>query len=155
MTETKVCVECSVILPLSCFQFDKRWGKHISKCRNCINALRHSKELDPDFWTRARSMERKWRVANAERHKSNYKQWYSRNREKALARVEEWRAKNKDKARAASKKYSVKARNGLAESYVTRCLRIPLSRAPKELIEAKREHIKLIRLCRELTTSTN
>jgi hypothetical protein len=99
------------------------------------------------------------RLKNRERNKK-YRQ---KNKEKILVRQREWNrekqserhlTRNKDEMKKYRKKWADKnnkiIRENLSNSYVAYSLRMKVLEVPPELLELKREQLRLTRLTREL-----
>jgi hypothetical protein len=94
-----------------------------------------------------RATEKARREANPEKSRAAEKAWREVNPEKVRARIYAWREANPEKVRASSKHIS----DTLTDSYIARNLHLSVAECPPELIEMKREQLKMARTVRELT----
>lgn len=93
--------------------------------------------------------------------KERAKKWYADNTDRALQNIEAWRREHPDNVRNARRKWDEKNQDrrsagerrrsrDLTDGYVAGQLRIPLSALPTDLIETKREQIRIVRLLKNL-----
>ena len=100
---------------------------------------------------------RKWRTDNPERareiDRKARRKWRAKNPEKMRELAHKWRAKNLERARELDRNLQHKWSAELSDSYVSNRLTerttLRASDIPAELIEAKRVHIKTLRLLKE------
>ena len=106
---------------------------------------------------------RKYYQANKKKIKEREAQYYQANKEKFAVYSKQYRQDNRERVKEGNKRYQLankekiaaynkKYRDGLEDGYVKTVLR--LTNAPKSLIEAKRIHIKCLRLIKELQDGT-
>ena len=98
-----------------------------------------------------RSRKAAWRAANPEREKDRNAAYRAANPQKERDRAVVWSAANRDKRCA----YAAKAVANLRDDYVARVIGLPVREVPPELINLKREQIRLHRLARELEQALN
>ena len=172
MTQTKVCSKCGVekevggFSPLKNAKDGFRWN-----CRECERAKNKAwREANQEkvraknkAWReanreKARAKSKAWREANPEEHRAKNKAWREANPEKARAKSKAWAEANPEKVRARVKAWAeanpdkVRAKNKagrdeLRDSYVKH--KLGVSTAPSELIELKREQLKMHRLTKQ------
>jgi len=108
-----------------------------------------------------RARAKAWYAANPERARENNTAWCAANLEKKRESNTAWRAANPEKHRACSLVWSrehpedvirqtSKAREDLAPSYVAFVLQMSVKDVTPELLELKREQLRLTRIAREL-----
>lgn len=170
----RTCSRCKETKPSDAFgRLAGGLNSNCKACRKVITAAyRESVRNDPAAIDRKRARDRAWyatnsekvrersraaRQANPEREKAardaQYEKHKERRREQRRERSREYRSRNLAAIRARQRE----ARNSLADHIVVADLSInkPASfrrLIPQSLIEAKREHIKLQRLIKEMTT---
>ena len=127
MTQTKVCSKCGV---------EKEVGEFLP-LKNAKDGLRgYCRECE-------RAKNKAWAEANPDKVRAKTKAWREANPEKVRARVKAWAEANPDKVRAKNKA----GRDELRDSYVKH--KLGVSTAPSELIELKREQLKMHRLTKQ------
>ena len=90
-----------------------------------------------------------WRKRNPEKVRERNRRYRRRNSEKDTTTTYLWRTRNIERVRKTDRKKSKKAVSVLTNSYIASILGISVKYLSKELIEAKREHMKLNRLLKE------
>lgn len=117
---------------------------------------------DPNFRKRRRERSNAWYLRNKQKHLEASRKWKRRNPErvrasnlrcktKAIERYRKWKALNRDRVKMAKRIYVEKATPG----YLSQITGIPLKFLPPAFIAAKREHLKLKRLLKELNLCHN
>lgn len=153
----KTCATCKTKKPLT--EFGKHGSRLRSACKACHSAAQRAYASANRQTTNAKKAE--WRTANPENMKSYRDKWLSANadavRAANAARGSARYAKNLDLSRAASRQAAAKRRAELKDSYITQLLVgshsfLPRTAIPQILLEVKREHIKLLRLIKDMTT---
>ena len=90
-----------------------------------------------------------WNKRNSEKVKEWARRYRKRNRERVNATALLWVKRNIEKSREIRRKSGNKVCASLTNSYIATVLGIGVKYLPKELIEAKREQLKLVRLLKE------
>jgi len=98
-----------------------------------------------------RAIQAKYRAENLEKVRARDAKYYAKyraeNPEKVRARDAKYRAENVEKERANYAKYYA----SMTDGYVAAKLGFPVKKVPPQLIELKREHLRLVRLLKEKT----
>lgn len=161
-TTEKKCSKCGEVKKLSEFgKNNNRKDGLQSKCKVCVLAykkdnkdkinicaenyrkankdkIKHIRDLNKD---KMKAYSKVWRDNNKKKKASDAKLWYSNNKDKI-------KRKNKENATIVKNRDRYKAES-LTDAYVSHQFNIPVSRCPKELIEAKRDQILLHRKLNE------
>lgn len=88
-------------------------------------------------------------LANRESDLERSRQHYLNNKERYYAQGREWRTANLYRNRKTQCVNAKRYRDELADSYIKRLINIPTSQIQNELIEAKRAHLKIVRIIKE------
>jgi|GEM_PF-6147958 len=149
---------------------------HSKICAHCgMEFSPHKQSNNTNRFCSRRCKKRNYRIINRDRVNALKKLSYLRNKAHVLsarmryykshkkachASAYQWRKRNPEKAKEIVRRASAKLVSELRDSYVVQKLRGGTTTRfvfPPELIEAKRQHIKLLRLCKQndRTTSTN
>lgn len=70
---------------------------------------------------------------------------YKENKEKYCSKARKWVEENRKKKNSWQRIYYKKLRDEVSDVYISKLIGIPLSEAPKKLIELKRIQIKILR----------
>lgn len=167
MEQIKICSKCKASLPIHQFSKNKSSRDGLQgRCVRCHRAaVKACNAANPE---RSRAAARAWVQANPERAKAQRAAYYlnnksrlralqsareKNNRPKYSAIRKNWALAHIDRARAisnkAAKKASANLTNSVVANYLVRGTSMRPSDVPKELIEAKREQWKLVRLIKE------
>ena len=85
----------------------------------------------------------------AARDRERHRIYRAKNREKTKAATYLSRKRNPEKYREIAHRAAKNGRAALNNTYIANALKISIKYLPKELIEAKREQLKLVRLLKE------
>lgn len=129
-TETKKCTKCGEVKAMSQFHKDRyRFDGVNSICKECI------KEKTSSYYKKNKEKQKervlKWRLENKEAYSESQRKW----KEKNIGKENE-RKRN--------------AGFDLKDSYIVGTLRIPAKDCTPELIELKREQLRIQRLTKQL-----
>ena len=89
-----------------------------------------------------RERSRVWRAANPEKVRERKRADWEANREKRLEKYRAWAEANPEKVRS--------AREECKDSYIALLLGLPVSKVPRDLLEAKREQVLTHRCIKQL-----
>lgn len=130
MSETKKCTKCGEVKELAEFSPAKDRKPSVSSwCKKCLSNYGKDRRLaDID---KARAIDRKCRIKNAEARRDYARAIKEKNREKYLD----------------NRKWE---RDKLSDVYVLSKLAIPVAECPPELIELKREQLRIHRIIKQL-----
>ena len=161
--ETKQCSTCKAVKSIECFYKHKQTKDGIrGQCISCVakyNKANGSKNAKKYYISNIEIIKQKAKL-NAEANLIRLKNWRRRNPEKV--RMQKRRAYNSTitiesrfaRYRDVQKKSFKKRKDNLTESYVKQCIKqqdkILFSEIPEELVELKREKIRLHRIIKEL-----
>jgi len=109
-----------------------------------------TKEQESAWMEKESARKKAWRELNLEKLSASQKAYREENREKVLAKNKAYREENREKVLASKKADHIANRKALKDPYIAHLLRMKRSEAPPELLELKREQIRLTRLTREL-----
>jgi hypothetical protein len=149
--ETKQCTGCNETKHIVEYKFRPDRGNYYTKCKKCMNMVNNLNyhrrmEMDTEF--------RKKAVKNAiKMHKQRmlkdveYALAYNK---KGIERIKKWEKENSHKIALISKNKQKRARKELLNHYVAQqitrnCLELTNKEIPQELIELKRNQLKLHR----------
>lgn len=136
MEPLKTCSKCGKQLPFSFF-YKKAPGKLFKCCKSC--ELERQKVYRTVYKTKYNEDRRKYRQAHAENER---------------ARVRTWRNNNPEKNNAKQRRYYAELRDFYIRTQIFRDKQIqPRANIPQELIEAKREQLKMYRATKQLITT--
>jgi hypothetical protein len=93
---------------------------------------------------------KKYRLVNKVKIKKNALDYYHRNKTLCDLKNKKWKKNNAEKYRASIAKWDAKKRLHLYDAYIRKLLNLNKEGAPKELVEVKREQLKLYRLLKEM-----
>jgi hypothetical protein len=171
----KQCTKCAARKPVS--DFYHRDGRPIGPCKVCVIAKTRAWELANR--ARKNALSRKWKAAhreyahayycaNKEKQRLQARAWKVRNGAKVLAaqagyrrrhkaalreKAYAWRAKNPESVRATKRRCARNETKNLSSSYVRKLLvyrwALRPDEVPRELIDLKRETMKIKRLLKE------
>jgi hypothetical protein len=135
----KTCTKCNEPKPEKCFAFRKDRGMHYSICRECFNAHARSK-YDP---LKGRAACKAYRERYPEKAKAKNDR---RDPEVLRQSSKRWHEKNP----GAGREQQRKARNEVSKWYAAKTLGLRATDVPAEFLEAKRQHLLLVRAIKEL-----
>lgn len=142
----KTCKKCLQPKALACFYSCKgnNDGLH-GACKACMGATNKQWRVEN------KDAVRKYKRENHERILQRDREWVAKNIEKVREVARAWCAANPEKIN----QYHSARRDTLGRSYVIRIIAgrnsgLKANQIPRELIEVKREHLRLVRLLREL-----
>ena len=95
MNDTRQCVKCGEIRPLTAFNFRKDSQTYRRDCKVCRKARR--REQYENNKERVAAQAKEWRLANSEQFKKRQAQYYQENKEAFRKRTNKWRSENKEK----------------------------------------------------------
>lgn len=181
--DTKACTRCGQVKALTEFRRNAaaKDGRE-SQCRSC-RATYYAANVDKykarkKAWA-ALNREavaaylKRWREANADAHKAKAKIYREAHADEKnakrkiylkanpdaknakVAKDKIYRETNRHALKVKAKRFNDRAVNTLAPGYVAKCLGIPLSNIPAELLQMKREQITLRRLARQLRRASD
>ena len=132
--ETKRCTKCGEVKALSGFPKEKKYkGGYRPRCKECRNEVH-----------------RAWAAKNRAKQAESHRRWSSANKEKLKRYRSEYAAKNPGKNREKAKKWFARNIERVPDHYCAKLVRMPVSKMPHELLEFKREQIKMHRLLKEV-----
>ncbi len=154
MTE-KRCSKCGEVKGVDCFSRDKNKKDGLQcHCRKCRveNARRYrekniEKVAEKNRRYREENREKlaeyalRYREENPEKMAEANRRYYEENREKLAEKNRRFREENREKLA----EYARMQIGLITDSYVARVMKIPTAEAPPDLIEAKRQQLKLKR----------
>jgi len=95
-----------------------------------------------------------WIKNNPEKNKINKSNYYKKHKDQCGRKQKEWKDRNKLKVIALSRKHEKNKSQNLTDSYIRKKCRQNTILRPEDIspewIDAKREHLKLIRLLRDV-----
>lgn len=160
----KVCRKCKEEKPLTEFHVDKSHSDgRANYCKACYKSVRAAWRIAN--LEKVKSMKAAWYVANKDKVKAKCAARYAANPEKDKARSAAWRVANPEKAKACSKSWRIanpekaKANDKLtnksnmeriSDCYIARVVKLPVATLPQELINMKREQLKMYRATKQL-----
>jgi hypothetical protein len=181
--ESKTCRRCGEVKALT--QYNRRASAkdgRESACRSC-RAAYYAANADKckernKRWVAANreavaAYLKRWRQANADAHKTKQKIYREAHADEKNAKQKIrldanpdaknaraakqaiYRDTNRRDLAAKAKRHNKIAVNTLAPGYVAKCLGLPLSRTPAELLQLKREQLTLCRLARQLKRASD
>ena len=112
------------------------------ECKTCVKVRNRAYVVANREKTQA--LQKTWREAHREKAKCYHKVWREANREKLRGSQRAWKEANREKF----KHYQRTWLEAASDTYVKQLLR--LKDAPAELIEAKREQLKMYRAVKQL-----
>ena len=143
----KVCTKCGVLRPVEEFHKHKLCkGGRTTHCKYCVTAS--TKAWVNANKEKAAAHRKAWREANKETLAASHKAWATANKERVSSNLKAWRAANKEKTAGYSRAAQARYMGELHDLYVKRLLKVK-SPTP-ELIELKREQLKMYRLTKQL-----
>ena len=169
--ESKKCIKCGEVKSIDLFYRQSHCSTYRNSCKSCdyiVNDARRRNNLEKHRKSckkyydnnqdkiKAYRESRKditkiknkiYRDENREKIKQKQREMYHKDPQKVVLHVKEWRKKNPKKYREQSRRLSARHRAELHDHYVKLCLKIPRGLIPDELIELKREQLKLHRRC--------
>lgn len=144
--KTKICTKCGKELPATEEYFhvhkDCKYGLN-SRCKNCHNKC--SIEWAKKNSDRVNKSARIRRSQNPNKNKEYLRSWRDKNPGKAVGYVRKWKDKNPDKERERDKKCRMLISDRYVKGALVKDFKISRKNIPPELIELKREQIKLHR----------
>lgn len=156
--KTKICTKCGKEKALKMFCKDKRRRLGYSAwCKRCANLFIHAKYRE-NHRIEIRLSHNQWRKKDRRLRPEKYKildhKWnqnnYKKHRGEIIKQTATYKIQNPEKYKEDYKKYNDRIRRNLNEVYIKRLLCektiLKFINIPIELVEAKREHIKLGRL---------
>lgn len=149
--KTKVCSKCGIDKDHSLFSSYIVKGVRglRGECKDCSRVYFRDKarERYKNNPERCRKLSREYAERNPEKTKERYKSWASTDKAKELKRDRDRRYyhSNPEKARERRRSLSRKDREILGDSYIAFRLGGSITEIPKELIEAKRVQLQLMR----------
>ncbi len=142
----KVCRKCKEEKPLTEFYANKSSSDgRILYCRSCSKALK--KVWYAENQEKVKAASAAYRAANQEKVKAASTAYRAANQEKLRANSASWRAANPEKVKA-NNAAQVEA---LSDGYIADRLGLPLATIPQELVNLKREQLKMRRATKQLT----
>jgi len=143
----KTCSHCKIEKPLT--EFYKNKSKNDGASSNCkvcdLERTKKWKVANPD---KRREFNREWAKRNRDVNRKSAAKHYIENKEKILARHKERHKKTYTKEKGQAHHKSCYAR--LIDSVVCKAFGAVVCEVPKELIEAKRLQLKIVRKLKEL-----
>lgn len=142
------CGVCNEVKSSDEFYVDR--GRLSYRCKKCHCEYTSAKErANPE---RRRARWRAWRAKNKESVNAHLRAKYDpqKARDKWLAIPEPLRRAKRKEQYVKNKDRYAQRREELSDKYVHELLKLPLGSAPKSLIDAKRQYIKVKRLIKEL-----
>lgn len=151
--KTKICTKCGEEKPATAEFFYISRGRFRAQCKMCFKE-RYMKDSE-----RIKEINAKWRAKNAERYKAYNKKWVSENKELVKEYKQKWLNNNSERYKELKQKWASENpnyykldRDNLSDRYIKDLMRkqtgIHYSHIPQGIIEAKRQTIKIKRLCR-------
>lgn len=149
--ETKQCTGCNENKPIIEYRFRPDRGYYYSKCKKCMNIVHmayYHKRMETDVEFRKRAVKNASKMHKQRMLKDlNYKLTYNK---KGVERLKRWEKENPDKIAPNNLKKSRRARKELLPHYVAQqitrnCPELSNKEIPQELIELKRNQLKLYR----------
>ncbi len=158
----KVCSKCGVEKGEEAFSKHSTMKDGLrSACKVCLNAENAKWRVENIDAVRAKGRESNavWRANNPEVAAARYAAWVANNPGKNASRAAAWRANNPEKYAARAAAYreadreknrarAARCRDTLTDGFVAN--RLKIKSAPPELIELKREQIKIRRITKQL-----
>ena len=148
---TKVCSKCKKELELSFFYKHKNCKYGVTSwCKSC--QLECNKKWRKNNPEKHKESNLKWRKNNPEKYKESHLKWYKNNPEKCRLINLKWNKNNPIKRKELNRKFEKKAREILSDKIVKSDLchmGIPRENITPELIEQKRELLKMHRLIKK------
>lgn len=171
---SKTCIKCGENKDVSFY--GKSNASHIKdglrrECKQCRSAYRKKAYKESsEQQIKVRTRAKQWRLNNLERYKENQDRYRTENKESLKIKksqyqklnwevrykyMKEWREKNKERVRFRNKTNLQKYRTSLADWYIKhifiRKTNLKPSDVTDNIIQAKREQIKVIRLIKQLS----
>ena len=159
--ETKFCSKCAISKNISEYPLNKscRGGRE-GVCKTCRSRSRkpvNHKAHYQKYKEKHKARSRQWRAANPEKSRS----YWAKLESKPDYDPRAWEKRNPDRAKEAKRlwardnlDYSAKKKAGIASlsnHYLAELLGSSVAKLPPELIEAKRVHLQIHRLLRDMT----
>lgn len=102
-----------------------------------------------NFRERDRERHLAWRRANPHKLKAMARAHRAANRAKVTAASYAWREKNVERVRALARANYRRISENLADAYISDVTKVPLQKLAPEFIDAKRHHLRVMRLLKE------
>lgn len=120
-----------------------------------VARVREWRKNNPERYKELQAKSQKKNYANRkEKRLSQFREWYARNRTYCVERAVEWGKRNPDRKRDLINASQARGRAELRNSYIKRLILettgMRASDIPAPLIEAKRVHLKVVRLLKEM-----
>ena len=145
------CIKCTQCEKLK--SLDEFYKRKTNKCgyRNpCIECYKKYVEKNAE---KIRKTNRKYYLKHQDEICKSQKEYYENNKDRMLNKLKKYREENREQIRERDRKYNQKQRDNLTDVYIKNMLtggnNLKPEDIPQELIEAKRQHLKLKRITKE------
>lgn len=150
----KRCSKCGEVKALGEFWDNKTSRSRDKKCTYCkICSLMVTKEWRIKNKTRVKELKKRDYEKHREKREETRAVWIKNNRERYAEQIKLWRKNNIEYARAQVRRINRLATENLDDGYVKDLLKhqgVSSANITKELLEIKREHVKLKRIVNKL-----
>ena len=131
-------------------EFHKRKTNKCGYRNPCIECYKKYIEKNVE---KIRKTKRKYYLKHQDEICKSQKEYYENNKDRMLNKLKKYREENREQIRERDRKYNQKQRDNLTDVYIKNMLtggnNLKPEDIPQELIEAKRQHLKLKRITKE------